>query len=176
MRSLIAITASVAMVMAQVPVVPAYAETTSPAPQVASQNSVIAATFKAFPSGGEALSMRIADLIAANPKLATELVIYMRNAQGLNRAQKVAAEHGLATAADRLGIQARQACPPNAPANACCPDGTWRFERWPDGTLRDVGCDDLWFIALGILAVAAAACAAACGSNSNNAAVVPHPQ
>src|SRR5262249_54735829 len=100
MRSLIAITASVAMLLAQTPVAPVSAETTPPAPQVASQNSVFAEAFKAFPNGGDGLSKRLADIILANRKLAPDLVIYMRNAPGLNRAQKLAAEHGLAAAAD----------------------------------------------------------------------------
>src|ERR1700737_1564693 len=112
MRSLIAVAASVAMLVAQVPLIPAFGQSAPAAPQASVQPSaVINATFKAFPNGGEPLSMRIADLIAANPKLAAEFVVYMRDAQGLSRAQKVAAEHGLASAADRLGIKARQACP-----------------------------------------------------------------
>jgi len=74
--------------------------------------------------------MRIADLITANPKLATELVIYMRSAQGLSRAQMVAAEQGLAAAADRLGIQAKD------------------------------GDEDVWGVALAVLAVAAMVAAA----------------
>lgn len=86
MRSLIAITAAVAMVVAQVPLVPAFAQSASPASQTATQNPVIAAAFKAFPSGGEPLSMRIADIITANPKLAADLVVYIRNGRGLSRA------------------------------------------------------------------------------------------
>src|SRR6266496_4362091 len=100
MRCLVAVAASVAMLVAQVPSMPAFAQSAPPAPQATTQSSVFSAAFKAFPSGGEPLSMRIADLITANPKLATELVIYMRSAQGLSRAQMVAAEQGLAAAAD----------------------------------------------------------------------------
>jgi hypothetical protein len=137
MRSLIAITASVAMLLAQVPSVPAYAQNALPTQQATIPSPVVAATFKAFPSGGEALSMRIADLITANPKLAPEFVVYMRNAEDLNRAQKVAAEQGLAAAADRLGINAQIYCPPGTPPNS------------PQ-------CTDPWFIALSILGVAAA--------------------
>jgi hypothetical protein len=167
MRCLIAVTASVAMLVAQVPLVPAFGQSAPPAPQAATQNPVIEATFKAFPNGGEPLSMRIADLLVANPKLATELLIYMRNAQGLSRAQKVAAEHGLAAAADRLGIQARQVCPPRAPAGACCPDGTLRDAQW--------GCgDDLWFVALAFLGFAAQVGLAA-GFSHQNAQVIPTP-
>ena len=78
MRSLIAITASVTMLLAQVPVVPAHAETTPAAPQAAVQNAAIAAAFKAYPNGGEALSKQVVGLIMSNPKLAPDLVIYMR--------------------------------------------------------------------------------------------------
>jgi hypothetical protein len=108
MRSLIAVAASVAMLAAQVPFRPAFGQSPPPAPQATIQPSaIIDATFKAFPNGGEPLSMRITDLIAANPKLAAEFVVYMRSAQGLSRAQKLAGEHGLAAAADRLGITAQ---------------------------------------------------------------------
>ena len=94
MRSLIAITASVALLVGQMPQGPAHAEITPPSPQVAA-NSVIAEAFKAFPDGGAPLSKRITAIILANPKLAPDLVIYMRNVPGLNRAQKLAAEYGL---------------------------------------------------------------------------------
>ena len=106
MRSLIAITASVTMLMAQVPLVPAYADTTAPAPQVATQNAAIAAAFNAYPNGGEALSKQVLGLVMSNPKLAPDVVIYMRNTPGVNRAQKLAAEHGLAAALDQLKIKA----------------------------------------------------------------------
>jgi hypothetical protein len=175
MRSWIALTTAVALVVTQVPL-PASAQNAPTATQVAVQSPSIATTFKAFPSGGDALKMRIADLIIANPKLAPELVVYMRNAPDLNRAQKVAAEHGLATAADRLGIKAREACPPRARADRrdeCCPDGTWRYERQADGTLRDVGCDEAWYIAAAILAVAAAVCIAACRKHGDDIVILP---
>ena len=106
MRSLIAITASVTMLLAQVPLVPAYADTTAPAPQVATQNAAIAAAFNAYPNGGEALSKQVLGLVMSNPKLAPDVVIYMRNTPGVNRAQKLAAEHGLAAALDQLKIKA----------------------------------------------------------------------
>jgi hypothetical protein len=76
------------------PFVPAYAENSAPTPNADSQVSVFEATFKAFPSGGDPLSTRISDMITANPKLAAQLAIYMReHPQTLNRAQKLAAEH-----------------------------------------------------------------------------------
>jgi hypothetical protein len=106
MRSLVAMTALLAMLVEQVPIAPARADTTPPAVQVPAQDSVIAAAFKAYPNGGEALSKQVAGLIMSNPKLAPDLVIYMRNTPSLNRAQKLAAEHGLAVAADELKIKA----------------------------------------------------------------------
>lgn len=107
MRIPIALTVSVAMLMVQGPLVPVFAQTASSSQQAAIQDPIIDATFKAFPSGGQPLSMRIADLIIANPKLAPKFVVYLQTAQGLNRAQKMAAENGLAAAADKLGIRAQ---------------------------------------------------------------------
>jgi hypothetical protein len=156
MRSLIAITASVAMLMAQVPLVPARAETSPPAPQVVSENSVIAQAFKAYPNGGDALSKNITGLILSNPKLAPDLVIYMRNSQVLNRAQKLAAEQGLAAAADRLGIKA-----------ADMPIVT------KDTVIAPPPDDSLWLLALGLLAVAAAVCMADSPCQSSNNPLLP---
>src|SRR3954462_6884394 len=102
MRSLVAMTTLLAMLVVQAPIAAARADTTPPAAQAPAQNSVIAAAFKPHPNGGEALSKQVAGLIISNPKLAPELVIYMRNTPGLNRAQKLAAEQGLAVAADEL--------------------------------------------------------------------------
>jgi hypothetical protein len=143
------------MLVAQVPLVPAYAETAPPAPQVVSENSVIAQTFKAYPSGGERLSKQIVGLITTNPKLAPDLVIYMRNSSGLNRAQKLAAEHGLAAAADQLRIKA-------ADMGIITKD-----------TRPPVIEDDPWLIALGLLAVGAAICAAGACSSSPSGPVLP---
>jgi hypothetical protein len=105
MRAIVAITASVALLMAQVPLVPAHAEA-APLVQSVSQNSDFTETFKAFPDGGGALSKRLTDLILANPKIAPELVVYVRNTPDLNRAQKLAAEQALGAAMDRLRVKA----------------------------------------------------------------------
>ena len=110
----------------------------------------------AYPNGGDALSKNIAKLILSNPKLAPDLVIYMRNAQGLNRAQKLAAEQGLATAANALGIKAAD-----------------RPIITKDTVIATEPPDDLWLIALGLLGVAAAACIAACNTNNNNVLLPP---
>ena len=163
MRSLIAVTTSVAMLAAQVPALPAYAETTPPAPQAASQNSVFAEAFKGFPNGGDGLSKRLADIILANRKLAPDLVIYMRNAPGLNRAQKLAAEHGLAAAADALGIKAADLGVPAGPVIT-------------KDYVPPAPQDDAWFIALSILAVGAITCVAACRHHEDTVIVQAHPQ
>jgi hypothetical protein len=126
---------------------------------VATQNAAIAAAFSAYPSGGEALSKQVLGLIMSNPKLAPDLVIYMRNTPSLNRAQKLAAEHGLAAALDQLKIKAADLGVPPLVTKDYVPTVANPLE-------------DPWFIALSILAVAAAVCMAACNSNNNNGAVV----
>ena len=156
MRSLIAVTASVAMLMAQVPLVPAYADTTAPAPQVATQNAAIAAAFNAYPNGGEALSKQVLGLVMSNPKLAPDVVIYMRNTPGVNRAQKLAAEHGLAAALDQLKIKAADL-------------GVVTKDYVP--TVANFW-EDPWFIAAAIAAVGAAICIAVCQTSGGNGAIV----
>jgi hypothetical protein len=147
MRALIAIAASAAMLVAQMPFAPAYAESAPPAPQVAGENSVIAQTFKAFPNGGEALTKQLVKVILANPKLAPDLVIYMRNAKDLNRAQKLAAENGLAAVAEQLRIKAADMGIVTKDTVIAGPTTDW------------------WLIALGILAVGAAVCWVSCTSS-----------
>jgi len=155
MRSLIAVTASVAMLVAQVPLAPAFGQSAPPAPQATSQYPIVAATFNAYPKGGDPLSKRIANLIVANPKLAPEFVIHMRNADGLSREQKLAAEQGLAAAADRLGIKGADLGVPLTKDTVLAPS-----------------LDDPWFIALAILAVGAAAGIAVGASQNNNNGVI----
>jgi hypothetical protein len=158
MRSLIAVTASVALLVAQMPMLPAYADIAPPVAQFAKQDSgIIAEAFKAFPSGGDPLSMRIADIIVANPKLAPDLVIYLRNTEGLSRAQKLAAEHGLAAAADRLGIRGADLGTPPMITKDTVPVVEPLF--------------DPWLIALSILAVGAAVCIAICDPGTNTPVV-----
>ena len=115
MRSIIAIASAVSMMLAQVPTT-GFADTadsppvprpvTLSPPQTEAQNAVLAKAFKAFPNGGDALSKRISDLVAGNPKLATDLVTYVRTVPGVTYGQKIAAERGLAAALERLGIKA----------------------------------------------------------------------
>jgi len=115
MRSIIAIASAVSMMLAQVPTT-GFADTagsppvprpvTSSPAQTEAQNAVLAKAFKASPNGGDALSKRISDLVAGNPKLATDLVTYVRTVPGVTYGQKIAAERGLASALERLGIKA----------------------------------------------------------------------
>jgi hypothetical protein len=157
MRSLIAITASVTMLLAQVPLVPAYADTTAPAPQVATQNAAIAAAFNAYPNGGAALSKQVLGLVMSNPKLAPDVVIYMRNAPGLNRAQKLAAERGLAAALDELKIKAADLGVPITKDTVPVVAPFW---------------EDAWFIAAAIAAVGAAICIAVCQTSGGASTIV----
>ena len=115
MRSVIAITSAVSIILAQMPTTGFAQTATSPQvpqpvtwspPQIEAQNAVLAKAFKAFPNGGDALSKRISDLVAGNPKLATDLVQYVRTVPGVTYGQKIAAERGLAAALERLGIKA----------------------------------------------------------------------
>src|SRR5262249_51217811 len=155
MRSLIAISASIALLAGQLPPLPAHAETTPPAPQVAVQNAAVAAAFNAYPAGGEALSRQLSGLILSNPKLAPDVVIYMRNTPGLNRAQKLAAEHALASALEQLKIKA---------ADLGVPLVT------KEGIVAPA--EDAWWIAAAILAVGAAVCIAICRTGGSETIVV----
>src|SRR6266566_8097962 len=124
MRSLIAMTTASAMLVAEIPTVPAFAQDVV-APvrlETATPNPTMVQFFKAYPQGGEVLSKLIADFVVSNPKLAPELANYVVNTPGLSKAQKIAAEHGLAAALKRLGINAAdlgyptKAPPPVEPA------------------------------------------------------------
>jgi hypothetical protein len=82
--------------------------------------------FNAFPKGGDQLSKRVSDIIVKNPKLATGMVRYLQATPGISREQKLAAEQGLASALNRLGIKAAD-MPVKAPpvqAEAYC-DWCW---------------------------------------------------
>jgi hypothetical protein len=146
-----------AMLLTQVPLAPAYADA---APQAASQNIAIAAMFKAYPNGGDALSKQVVGLIMSNPKLAPEIVMYVRNTPTLNRAQKLAAEQGLAAALNQLEVKAADMGVPMVTKGPITPPPVY---------------EDPWFIALSILAVAAATCIAACRWESNAAGIIVPP-
>jgi len=108
MRSIVATVCAAALLLAQVPVTPGFAQGLATAEtQQAAVNPAIVEAFKAFPQGGAGLSNRLSDLIVANRKLAPEMARYVQTAPGLSYAQKIAAEHGLASALDRMGIKAQ---------------------------------------------------------------------
>jgi hypothetical protein len=148
MRSMIAVVSSVALVVAQIPPTPAFAQSAvspqqvlqsarlNPA-QAGAYNPAIAEAFLAFPKGGELLSKRIADLIVKDPKVALDLVKYVRETPGLNSAQKLAAERGLAAALDRLGIKAAD-MPVKAPAPVAEENWDWLLAALLLGGL--IGC------------------------------------
>ena len=108
MRSVIAMSTAAAMLAAGFPSVPAFAQNavTPVSLEATSASATIAEMFKSFPNGGEALSNRVADFVVKNPRLAPDLANYVVNTPGLSRAQKIAAEHGVAAALQRLGINA----------------------------------------------------------------------
>jgi hypothetical protein len=127
MRSVIALTTAAALVMAGFPVVPSYAEPPAAPGRAGAEapDPAVINLFKAYPNGGEKLSKGIADLIVSNRKLAPNLANYVVNTPGLSKAQKIAAERGMAAALERLGINAADiytkappAPPPVAPVEA----------------------------------------------------------
>jgi len=122
MRSLIVVTTAAALVMAGIPTMPSYGQSAvKPArADAATPSPTIVGLFKAFPQGGEELSKRIADFIVSNRKLAPELANYVVHTSTLSKAQKIAAERGLAAAMERLGINAADLPAPvyKAPAPA----------------------------------------------------------
>ena len=137
MRSVIAITSAMSMILAQVPTT-GFAQSaaaiaqpvalTSPAeaqaPQAEAQNAAIEKAFKAFPNGGDGLVKRISNLVVKNPKLATDVLKYVQTAPGVTYGQKTAAEHGLAAALERLGINAADMAV-KAPPPQAVEDYTW---------------------------------------------------
>lgn len=138
MRSVVAITSAMSIILAQVPTT-GFAQSaaalaqpvalTSPAEaqtsQAGAQNAVIEKVFKAFPNGGDALVKKISDLIVRNPKLATDLLTYVKTAPGVTYGQKIAAERGLAAALERMGVNAADMPVKALPPQAEVYDYTW---------------------------------------------------
>ena len=135
MRSVIAITSAMSIVLAQVPTT-GFAQSaaalaqpvalTSPADSPAEAlNPAIEKAFKAFPNGGDGLVKRISNLVVKNPKLATDVLKYVQTTPGVTYGQKTAAEHGLAAALERLGINAADMPVKALPPQAVGPDYTW---------------------------------------------------
>ena len=132
MRSMVATVCAAALLLAQVPVTPVFAQGLATAEtQQTAVNPAIVEAFKAFPQGGAGLSSRLSDLIVANRKLAPEMARYVQTAPGLSYAQKIAAEHGLASALDRMGIKAQGAtarC--EGSSMVTTPDGSCFDGKW----------------------------------------------
>jgi hypothetical protein len=138
MRSVVAITSAMSIILAQVPTtgfaqsaaalvqpVALTSEAEAQSPQAAAQNAAIEKAFKAFPNGGDALVKKITNLVVRNPKLATDVLKYVQTAPGVTYGQKVAAEHGLAAALERLGINAADMAVKAPPPQAAVYDYTW---------------------------------------------------
>ena len=137
MRSVIAITSAMSMILAQMPTT-GFAQSAaslaqpvalaSPAeaqpPEAGALNPAIEKAFKAFPNGGDGLVKRISNLVVKNPKLATDVLKYVQTAPGVTYGQKTAAEHGLAAALERLGINAADMAV-KAPPPQAVEDYTW---------------------------------------------------
>jgi|SRR4051812_12039044 hypothetical protein len=111
MRKIVAIATAVITMMSAM--MPGYAQSVAArsGSTKADVNPVLVATFKAFPSGGQALTDRIRTLILQNNDVATDLARYLRSTAVLSAGQREAAEKALAEALSRLGIFA-QAAPP----------------------------------------------------------------
>jgi hypothetical protein len=156
MRSVIAVTTAVTMLVSGFPSVPAFAQNTVTPVRLEAVtknkdtvNPAIVAIFKAFPQGGEALSNRIADFIVSNRKLAPELANYVVYTPGLTKAQKIAAERGLAAALERLGINAADLGPPV-------------YKAPPAPVVEEAAFNPLWLLAAAAL-IGVGVCAIVCG-------------
>ena len=138
MRSVVAITSAMSLILAQVPTT-GFAQSaaplaqpvalTSPAEtqpaQAEALNPAIEKAFKAFPNGGDGLVKRISNLVVKNPKLATDVLKYVQTTPGVTYGQKTAAEHGLAAALERLGINAADMAVKAPPPQAAVYDYAW---------------------------------------------------
>ncbi|HEY7299127.1 MAG TPA: hypothetical protein VH684_14575 [Xanthobacteraceae bacterium] len=164
MRSALVSTLVISLVIAGMPPLPSYgqgapkpagADATPAGPNVAMLEmltpAVIVDTFRAFPNGGEQLSKRIADLVVKHPKLAPELANYVVKASTLTRAQKIAAERGLAAALQRLGINAADINPPPPPP-----------ELPPAAPVEEEAFDPGWLLLLAAVIGGGVACALEC--------------
>jgi hypothetical protein len=163
MRAVIALTTAAAMMQAGIPTVPAFAQSTvTPVRlEVVTPDPAIVDIFNTFPMGGEPLSRRIADFIVSNPKLAPDLANYVVKTPALSKAQKVAAERGLAAALERLGINAAD------------------LPLAPGAVVGGQGFDPgWWFLAASALIAGLVVCAVECsrhgGEGAPSVPVSPH--
>ena len=149
MRSLIVVTTAAALVMAGIPTMPSYGQSAATPARAGAvtPNPAVVALFKAFPQGGEQLSKGIADLIVSNPKLAPDLANYVIKTPGLSKAQKIAAERGLAAALERLGINAADLGP---------------VYKAPPAPVVEEGFNPWWLLAAAALIGGGIACALEC--------------
>jgi hypothetical protein len=138
MRSVVAITSAMSIILAQVPTT-GFAQSAAPLAQpvaltspaeaqtseAEAQNAAIEKAFKAFPNGGDGLVKRISNMVVRNPKLATDVLKYVKTAPGVTYGQKTAAEHGLAAALERMGINAADMAVKAPPPAQAVEDYTW---------------------------------------------------
>jgi hypothetical protein len=111
MRKIIVIATAVATVLSTVSPVPGFAQAVGlrSAPATGTIDPVVAATIKAFPSGGQALTDRIRTLVLQNNDLAADVARYLTSREVISAAQREAVEKGLVQALNRLGIYAQSA-------------------------------------------------------------------
>ncbi len=110
MRNTVAFLTAVAMFSASMPPVSVFAQdrvaTANAGVSVAPISPVVLATLKAFPNGGQALTDHIRLLVLQNNDLATDVARAIKAGGLLTKAQREAAEKGLAEALARLGVMA----------------------------------------------------------------------
>ncbi len=119
MRKKVALLTAVAMFSASMPPVSVFAQdrvaTANAGVSVASINPVVLATLKAFPNGGQVLTDRIRLLVLQNNDLAADVARAIKAGGLLTKAQREAAEKGLAEALARLGVMAQVPEEPGGP-------------------------------------------------------------
>jgi hypothetical protein len=103
MRKIVAIATAVVTMMSAM--MPGYAQSVAArsGSTKANVNPVLVATFKAFPSGGQALTDRIRTLILQNNDVATDLARYLRSTAVLSAGQREAVEEGFGGGAEPVG-------------------------------------------------------------------------
>lgn len=127
MRKTVALLTAVAMFSASIPPVSVFAQdrvaTANAGVSVASISPVVLATLKAFPNGGQALTDRIRLLILQNNDLASDVARAIKAGGLLTKAQRQAAEKGLAEALVHLGVMAQEPQQPQQPQEPQEPGG-----------------------------------------------------
>ena len=167
MYALIASTIIAAMTLTGIPPAPAFAQNTvTPAHlNAAAANPIMVQIFNAYPRGGEVLTKLIADFIVSHPKLAPELANYVVNTPSLSKAQKIAAERGLAAALERLGINAADLDVP------VYKSPVYKAPTAPPPAVVEEGFNPLWLLAAAAVA-GGIVCALECFQRSSAANIV----